>query len=99
MTDKTGYAKREYRIYGHRCTRRRYILEWYMAVGVSIAVAAAVVFGASQSPATWQIAVMAVGAFLTSMYYRFRTMNVNGYADEKPEDDENILTLFPWKVK
>ena len=98
MTEQTGYTEREYRIYGHKCTQRRYKIEWFGAVLISAAIALAVFIEGELDPETWLVALMASGAFLASMYYRIRTMNVNGYDDEKPEESLNAQ-LFPWRTK
>ena len=98
MPEKTGYTEREYRIYGHKCTRRRYLIEWFGIVIRSVAIAIAVVIEATADFNLFRLLLLSVGAFLGSLYYGLRTMNVNGYNDEKPPESFNTQ-LFPWKAK
>ena len=98
--EKTGYTEREYRIYGHKCTRRRYIIEWWGVVLRSVALSILVVFDLIKpEPPFLVVALAAVGGFIASMYYGIRNMNVNGYDDEKTKDDKTIELWIPWKAK
>ena len=97
MSEKVGYVEREYRIYGHRCTRRRYILEF---VGIAISTIAIIIFSfvtANGCDATRDFAIpLGVGSGLIWLYYKIRMLNVNGYDSEKPK--EPLDTPFiPWK--
>ena len=98
MTEKPCYEQRYVRMYGHRVTRRKFIIEWYLAAGISFALALGVVVTAMQNPSDWQIGLMGLGTFIISMCYRVWRMNINGYEHEQHDPDINTQ-LFPWKFK
>ena len=89
-----SYADRPYRIYGHPCTRRRYIIEWIGVVCVSIGAAIGSVTLCEHAGKPWwmQIAI-AVSVGLVTLYYRIRALNVNGYTHEQPDDATDRI---PW---
>ena len=95
MSEKTGYTERRYRIYGHLCTRRRYIVEWTLAIisAVAVGVFSYHVAGGCASTANHDV-ILGVAAGLMWVYYRGKTLNVNGYEDEKPEDSKIELSMI-----
>ena len=91
MTEKTGYVKRTYRIYGHPCTRRRYIVESALAIVSAVAVGlfSYHVAGGCASTENHDV-VLGIAAGLMWIYYRGKTLNVNGYENERPDDEDGI---------
>ena len=96
---------REYRIYGHKCTKRRYIIDWIGASIYSVAtgIAAALFVGTAAhcvgGSAPWYVMVLTgFMSAMAQMYYRLNAMNVNGYSNEENKEPINNQ-LFPWKGK
>ena len=93
-----GYSERAYRLYGHRVTRRRNIIEWCETVGVSVALAIASLVSLLEKPEGALLWLIPAGVFISSMCYRVHKMNVNGF--EYENNKEVMQTqLFPWKFK
>ena len=93
MTEKTGYIERQHRIYGHRCTRRRYIFELIKTVCYVVGGTAWFVVEVTANHTTNRLTALVFAVGLLAVANRINAMNVNGYDDEK-EDEKDIPKLF-----
>ena len=94
MTAK--YAEREYRIYGHKCTRRRYIAECIRAACYCVGGTAYAVFELRAEFSPDRLVLFATAVLMFCVANRIKAMNINGYDDEK-STEKDLPRLFTWR--
>ena len=91
-----SYADREYRIFGHRCTRRRYIAVCIRAACYCVGGTAYAVFEILAEFSHVRVTLFTLAVLMFCVANRIKAMNINGFGGEESVE-KDLPRLFTWK--